>query len=226
VFSHADKRVGCDEHTDNRNRIGTLEGRGMNLIGTLAIAMGAGWVSGINLYAAVATLGLLGRLADLKLPGELDVLTSWWIIGLAVALYVIEFFADKVPYLDSTWDLIHTFIRIPAGAVLAATAFGDFDRSVQIAALLLGGGMALSAHGTKATARAAINLSPEPVSNVVVSLTEDVVAFVTILMSIFLPLLAIIFLVIFLALSIYIAPRMIRVMRGAISRVRGVFGYS
>lgn len=106
----------------------------MNLIGTLAIAMGAGWVSGVNLYAAVATLGLLGRFANLRLPGELDVLASWWIIGIASALYLIEFFADKIPYLDSTWDAIHTFIRIPAGAVLAATAFGDFDRSVQVVA--------------------------------------------------------------------------------------------
>lgn len=198
----------------------------MNLIGTLAIAMGAGWVSGVNLYAAVATLGLLGRFANLGLPGELDVLTSWWIIGLATVLYLIEFFADKIPYVDSTWDAIHTFIRIPAGAVLAATAFGDFDRSVQVAALLLGGGLALSAHGTKATARAAINLSPEPVSNIVVSLTEDVVAFSTILLSVFLPVVTIIFLVIFLALSIYIAPRMVRVLRVAISRVRGVLGYS
>jgi hypothetical protein len=198
----------------------------MNLIGTLAIAMGAGWVSGINLYAAVATLGLLGRFANLGLPGELDVLTSWWIIGIASGLYLIEFFADKIPYLDSSWDVIHTFIRIPAGAVLAATAFGDFDRSVQVVALLLGGGLALSAHGTKATARAAINLSPEPVSNIVVSLAEDVIAFGTILLSIFLPLVTIVFLVMFLVLSIYIAPRMVRVMRGAISRVRGVFGYS
>ena len=90
--------------------------------------------------------------------------------------------------------------------MLAATAFGDFDRSVQVVALLLGGGLALSAHGTKATARAAINLSPEPVSNIVVSLAEDVVAFSTILLSVFLPLVAIIFLVTFLALSIYIAP--------------------
>lgn len=198
----------------------------MNLLGTLAIAMGAGWVSGINLYAAVATLGLLGRFANLGLPGELDVLTSWWIIGIASGLYLIEFFADKIPYLDSTWDVIHTFIRIPAGAVLAATAFGDFDRSVQVVALLLGGGLALSAHGTKATARAAINLSPEPVSNIVVSLAEDVIAFGTILMSIFLPLVTIIFLVTFLVLSIYIAPRMVRVMWSAVSRVRGVFGYS
>jgi len=198
----------------------------MNLIGTLGIAMGAGWVSGINLYAAVATLGLLGRFANLRLPGELDALTNWWIIGIAVALYLVEFFADKIPYVDSTWDAIHTFIRIPAGAVLAATAFGDFDRSVQVVALLLGGGLALSAHGTKATARAAINLSPEPVSNIVVSLAEDVIAFSTILLSIFLPLVTIIFLVTFLALSIYMAPKMVRLVRGAISRVRGVFGYS
>ena len=198
----------------------------MNLIGTLAIAMGAGWVSGINLYATVATLGLLGRFSNLRLPGELDVLTSWWIIGLAVALYIIEFFADKIPYLDNAWDAIHTFIRIPAGAVLAATAFGDFDRGIQVVALLLGGGLALSAHGTKASARAAINLSPEPVSNIVVSLLEDVVAVVSILLSVFLPVVLIILLVIFLALSIYMLPRMLRVLRAAVSRVRAVFGYS
>ena len=198
----------------------------MNLIGTLAVAMGAGWVSGINLYATVATLGLLGRFAHLRLPGDLDVLTSWWIIGLAIALYLVEFFADKIPYLDNAWDAIHTFIRIPAGAVLAATAFGDFDRSVQVAALLLGGGLALSAHGTKASARAAINLSPEPVSNIVVSLVEDVVAVASILLSVFLPLVLIIFLTVFLALSIYMLPRMIRVLRAALVRVRGVLGYS
>ncbi len=197
----------------------------MNLINTLAIAMGAGWVSGINLYAAVATLGLLGRFADLRLPGELDVLTSWWIIGIASALYIVEFFADKVPYLDSAWDAIHTFIRIPAGAVLAATAFGEFDRSVQVVAFLLGGGLALSAHGTKASTRAAINLSPEPVSNIVLSLAEDIIAFSTILLSVFLPLVTIILIVTLLALSIYIAPRIVRVMRGTVLRVRGVFGY-
>ena len=92
----------------------------MNLISTLALAMGSSWVSGIRLYAAVATLGLLGRFAHLTLPGELAILTNWWIIGIASGLFVIEFFVDKIPYLDSTWDVIHTFIRIPAGAVLAA----------------------------------------------------------------------------------------------------------
>src|SRR6185295_2621672 len=148
----------------------------MSFIGTLGLAMGASWVSGINLYAGVATLGLLGRFAHLNLPGELSVVTNWWVIGVAIGLYVIEFFADKVPLIDSAWDAIHTFIRVPAGAVLAAAAFGEFEKSVQIIAFLLGGGLALSSHGTKAATRAAINTSPEPASNITASLAEDVVA--------------------------------------------------
>lgn len=198
----------------------------MNLIETIAIAMGAGWVSGINLYAAVATLGLLSRFAHLRLPGELDVLTSWWIIGIALVLYVVEFFADKIPYLDSAWDAIHTFIRIPAGAVLTATAFGDFDRGVQVVALLLGGGLALSAHGTKASTRAAINVSPEPVTNIVASLTEDVIAIGSILLSVFLPIALIILVVVFVVISIYMMRRTARSLRAAFARVSGLFGYS
>jgi hypothetical protein len=196
----------------------------MNLLSTLAIAMGAGWVSGINLYAAVATLGLLGRFAHLKLPGELDALTHWWIIGLAIALYLIEFIADKVPYVDNIWDAIHTFIRVPAGAVLAATAFGDFDRGVQVAAFLLGGGLALSAHGTKAGARAAINLSPEPASNIVVSLAEDVIAVGSILLSIFAPVVLIILIGIFLTISFFMLRRIVNAMRAMMVRLRNVFG--
>ena len=138
--------------------------------------MGSAWVSGLNLYACVATLGLLSRFTHLELPGELHALTSWWVIGVAVALYVVEFVADKVPWIDSTWDVIHTFIRVPAGAVLAAAAFGDFDRSIQVIALLLGGGLALSSHGTKAATRAVLNASPEPVTNFVASIVEDVIA--------------------------------------------------
>src|SRR4030095_9261739 len=126
------------------------------LISTIAVAMGASWVSGINLYPPVATLGLLSRFAHLRLPGELEVLTSWWVIGVAVILYLIEFFADKIPIVDSTWDVIHTFIRVPAGAVLAASAFGDFDRSIQVIALLLGGGLALRSHGTKADTQSVV----------------------------------------------------------------------
>jgi hypothetical protein len=195
----------------------------MNLISTLAIAMGASWVSGINLYAAVATLGLLGRFAHLRLPGELDILTSWWIIGLAVALYLIEFVADKVPYVDSVWDAIHTFIRIPAGAVLAATAFGDFDRGVQVAAFLLGGGLALSAHGTKAGARAAINLSPEPASNIVASLTEDVLAVGSILLSVFAPFILFAVIAVFLIISFLMARKILSAMKAMMLRLRQAF---
>jgi len=195
----------------------------MNLISTLAIAMGAGWVSGINLYAAVATLGLLGRFAHLRLPGELDILTSWWIIGLAVALYLVEFVADKVPYVDNIWDAIHTFIRVPAGAVLAATAFGDFDRGVQVAAFLLGGGLALSAHGTKASARAAINLSPEPASNVVMSLTEDVIAVGSVLLSVFAPFILFAVIAVFLIISFLMVRKIMSAMKAMMSRLRRVF---
>ena len=196
----------------------------MNLIGTLAIAMGSSWVSGIRLYAAVATLGLLGRFAHLSLPGELNILTNWWVIGIASVLFVIEFFADKIAYVDSVWDVVHTFIRIPAGAVLAAAAFGDFDRSVQVIALLLGGGLAFSAHATKASARAAINLSPEPASNIVVSLVEDFVALVSMVLAYVLPVVLIVLLLIFVLASIFILPRIVRVLRGTVRKVASVFG--
>lgn len=196
----------------------------MNLIGTLAMAMGSSWVSGIRLYAAVATLGLLGRFAHLRLPGELAVLTNWWVIGIALGLFVIEFFVDKIPYLDSTWDVIHTFIRIPAGAVLAAAAFGDFDRKVQVVALLVGGGLALSAHGTKATARAAINLSPEPFSNIVVSLVEDAVAIISIVLAYLLPIVLIILVTGFLVISLVLLPKILRLLRGGHGRTRRATG--
>jgi len=192
----------------------------MSFISTLGIAMGAAWVSGINLYAAVATLGLLGRFANLQLPGELESLTNWWVIGVAIALYVIEFVADKVPLFDSFWDVVHTFIRIPAGAALAATAFGDFDRSVQVIAFLIGGGIALSSHGTKASARAAINTSPEPVSNVTASLVEDGVAFGSILLAVFYPIAIIVMVIVFVGASILILPKIISFLRRIFNRFR------
>lgn len=182
----------------------------MDFISTLAVGMGASWVAGINLYATVATLGLLGRFADLNLPGELEVVTSWWVIAVALFLFVIEFIADKIQFVDSVWDIVHTFIRIPAGAVLAATAFGDFDRKVQVIALLLGGGLALSSHGTKAAARAVINTSPEPVSNIVVSLGEDILAVVTMVLAIFLPVVLFVVIGIGLVFSFWLLPRVLR----------------
>jgi hypothetical protein len=182
----------------------------MSLISTIALAMGVSWTSGINLYASVATLGLLSRFAGLQLPGELDVVTNWWVIGIALALYCVEFLADKVPWIDSTWDLIHTFIRVPAGAILAATAFGDFDRSIQFIALLLGGSLALSSHGTKAATRAILNTSPEPVSNIVASVVEDAVAIGSMVVAVFVPVLLFIIVAAGLFISWLILPRIIR----------------
>ena len=192
----------------------------MDFISTLAVSLGASWVSGINLYAAVATLGLLGRFAHLKLPGELDVVTNWWVIGVALFLFVVEFVADKIPVVDSVWDVIHTFIRIPAGAVLAATAFGNFDRSVQIIALLAGGGLALSSHGTKASLRALVNTSPEPFSNIVVSLVEDVLVVVSVVLALFLPILVFFVIGAGLAISLWILPRVLRFFSRVFSTVR------
>ena len=185
--------------------------------------MGASWVSGINLYATVATLGLLSRFANLKLPGELDVLTSWWVIGVALFMFVVEFVADKVPVVDSVWDVIHTFIRIPAGAVLAATAFGEFDRSIQVVAMLVGGSLAFSSHGTKASLRALVNTSPEPVSNVVVSLAEDALVIVAVVLALFLPIVVFFLIGAGVALSIWLLPRVLRFFRGVYRKVRRLF---
>jgi hypothetical protein len=193
----------------------------MDLFSTLALAMGTAWVSGINLYASVATLGLLGRFAGLQLPGELSVLTSGWVIGVALALYVIEFVADKIPLIDSAWDAIHTFIRVPAGAVLAAAAFGEFDKGIQVIAFLFGGGLALSSHGTKAATRAVINTSPEPVTNVAASLTEDVVAVSSVLLAAFYPVIIIIVVAVGLLISFIVLPKTIRYFRAIIGKLRG-----
>jgi hypothetical protein len=192
----------------------------MSLVSTIALAMGASWTSGINLYASVATLGLLSRFTGLQLPGELEVVTSWWVIGIASTLYCVEFVADKVPWIDSTWDLIHTFIRVPAGAVLAAAAFGDFDRSIQVIAVLLGGGLALSSHGTKAATRAILNTSPEPVSNVVASIVEDVLAIAAMVVAVFLPALLFVIVAIGLYVSYLVLPRIIRFFHRVAQSVR------
>src|SRR5262245_3141428 len=137
----------------------------MSLISTLALAMGSSWVSGINLYAAVATLGLLGRFGHLQLPGELGVLTNWWVIGVGLGLYLVEFVADTIPYVDNAWDAVHILLRIRGAAVLAAGAVGDVDKGVRVIAVLHRRGLAVTSHATKAATRAAINTSPEPASN-------------------------------------------------------------
>jgi len=191
---------------------------------TLGTAAGSAWLSGVNLYATVLTLGVLQRFHLVKLPGGLDMLGEWWVIGLAAALYVIEFVADKIPAIDTVWDAIHTFIRVPAGAILAASAFAEFDPAVKMAAMILGGGLALSSHGTKAATRLAANTSPEPVSNVALSLTEDVVAFGSAILTAFFPVVMLVVVAIFLIVTIWLTPKIIRALRWLIARLRGFFG--
>jgi hypothetical protein len=185
----------------------------VNTLGTLGIAMGSAWLSGINLYAAVLTMGLLQRFNFVHLPGDLSGLSEWWVIALSGTLYLIEFIADKIPAVDSAWDAIHTFIRIPAGAVLAASAFAHFDPSVRLAALLVGGGVALSSHGMKAATRVAVNASPEPFSNIVVSLIEDVIAFASTVLMVFHPVVILVVVGIAVMIAIWLLPKIFRALR-------------
>jgi hypothetical protein len=148
----------------------------MNPVETLALALGAGFSSGLNLYATIATLGLLQRFGVIHLPPSLQVLSHPAILGIAIALYAIEFLADKIPYVDTVWDAIHTVIRPPAAALLTYSAAVSAPPEWRWGAALLAGGVALTSHGTKASARAAVNTSPEPFSNWTLSFGEDVLA--------------------------------------------------
>ena len=195
----------------------------MEWFSTLSLALGSAWTSGINLYATVTVLGLLQKFGFAKLPGGLDVLDNWWIIGVAAFLYAVEFFADKIPYLDSIWDVIHTFIRVPAGVIVAYAATNNLDPSIYIPAALLGGGLAFSSHGTKAALRVAANLSPEPVSNWVLSITEDIIAFSGTLLAVFAPAIIAVILAIFVLFFIWFFPKVIRAIRRIFSAVVSLF---
>lgn len=196
----------------------------MNVIQVLSLALGAAWTSGINLYATVAVLGLLQHYKLANLPGSLHLLDNWFIIGVALFLYIVEFVADKIPYVDTVWDAVHTFIRVPAGAVLAAAATSEINPEVQIIALLLGGGLALSTHGTKATARATANLSPEPITNWALSLIEDVIAIVAAIVAVLHPFSILVVIMIFLIIFALILPKVIRRLRRMIATVRTFLG--
>ena len=185
----------------------------MEWFSTLSLALGTAWTSGINLYATVTVLGLLQKFGAAHLPGGLDALDNWWIIGVAGGLYLIEFFADKIPYVDSVWDVVHTFIRVPAGAVVAYAATNQMDPSIYIPAALVGGGLALSSHGTKTALRVGANLSPEPVSNWVLSLGEDMVAFGGIFLAVFAPMVIAAILVLFALGFIWFIPKVFRRLR-------------
>ena len=189
---------------------------------TISTALGTAWTSGINLYATVFIIGIIQKVSSYQLPGGLDVLDNWIIIGIAAGLYLVEFVADKVPYVDSVWDVIHTFIRVPAGAVIAYAATYDLDPTYVIAATLVGGGLALSSHGTKAAVRGVANMSPEPVSNWTLSLSEDAIAIVGALVAIFAPILVAIVLVIFGLGFVWFAPKVFRAIKRMLSATRAL----
>ncbi|HEX9788913.1 MAG TPA: DUF4126 domain-containing protein [Candidatus Binatia bacterium] len=192
----------------------------MGTIEALSLAMGTAWTSGINLYATVAALGIANRMEMIHLPQNLEVLSHPGVIAIACVMYVIEFFADKVPFVDTGWDALHTFIRVPAGAILAAQSLGDLNPALELMALLAGGSVALVAHGTKATARLAINASPEPFSNWFASVTEDVAVFGGIWLMFNHPIVMLVLLLIFLAAVAWLVPKIYRLAKRGFQALR------
>ena len=181
--------------------------------------MGSAWLSGFNLYATVLTLGLLQRFHLVQLPGDLGFLSRWWVIGIAAVLYLVEFLADKIPVVDSVWDAIHTFIRVPAGAVLAASAFAHFDPAIRAVALLAGGSLALGSHGTKASVRMTANASPEPFSNIFLSTVEDILTVGLAALAAFHPIVILVIILVFILLLVWMAPKVLRVIRRMLRQV-------
>ena len=178
------------------------------VLATLALAMGASWASGINLYAALLVLGIGGSTGNIDLPSELLFLEDPLVIGAAGLMYMVEFFADKTPGVDTGWDAIHTFIRIPAGAMLAAGTVGDVTPALEIAAGILGGGVAATSHTAKAGTRLLINTSPEPVTNWTASISEDLLVIAGLWTALNYPVIFLVLFVAFIVLSIWLIPKL------------------
>ena len=193
----------------------------MEISALMTLALGAAWASGLNLYAAAAVLGILGATGQMTLPPDMQILSHPAMIGVAVVMYSIEFVTDKLPGLDSTWDAIHSFIRIPAGAVLAAAAMGDVGFAAQAAAFLLGGGIAAASHAVKAGTRVMINTSPEPFSNWGASVAEDGLVIGGLSLAVFYPVGFLVLFAGFVLFAVWILPRIVRGVKGLWNRLRG-----
>lgn len=194
------------------------------LIHTLALTMGVAWASGINLYAAVAVLGLAGNAGYVHLPDTLTIVEDPLVIIAACFMYCVEFFADKIPGVDSTWDALHTFIRIPAGAMLAAGAVGDVTPALAVAAGLVGGSVTAATHATKAGTRMLINTSPEPFSNWFASLTEDLAVFAGLWAALAHPVIFLILLILFLLALCWLLPKIWRGLKAVLRKIAALFG--
>jgi hypothetical protein len=187
----------------------------------IALAGALGWASGVRLYIVLFVVGALGWLGWVDLPRGLQVLAHPWVLGASGFMLAMEFFADKVPGLDSLWDLVHTFIRIPAGAALAASVFSDAPAAGTVAAAVLGGSLAAGAHFTKTGARALINTSPEPFSNWAASFGEELAVGTVLWLAFTHPLAAGVVLLVLVALMIWLIPKLWRFIAAVIGRLSG-----
>ncbi|MDY6848666.1 MAG: DUF4126 domain-containing protein [Geoalkalibacter sp.] len=193
------------------------------VVSVIALTMGVAWASGINLYAAILVLGLLGSSGNMTLPPDLQILTHPVVLMAAGFMYFVEFFADKTPGVDTSWDVLHTFIRIPAGAALAAGAVGDVDPAISLSAALIGGTLTAGVHATKAGGRVLINASPEPFSNWGASLAEDVGVVAGLLTALHYPWIFLGLLVVFLIVMIWLLPRIWRGVRRLTQMIANFF---
>jgi len=191
---------------------------------TLALSMGVAWASGINLYATLLMLGILAQSSNIQLPPDLQVLADPMVIGAAGLMYMVEFFADKTPGVDTGWDAIHTFIRIPAGAVLAAGAIGELAPAAELAAAIAGGTLAGATHATKAGSRVLINTSPEPFSNWAASVSEDLAVIAGLWASLHYPWLFLGLLAAFVILMIWLLPKLWRGIKTVFAWLGRLFG--
>lgn len=190
-----------------------------HIIELIALSMGVAWASGINLYLALLVLGFLSNTGNIILPPELQIVADPLVMAAAGFMYFVEFFADKMPGVDTGWDALHTFIRLPAGAVLAAGAVGEVGMAAQIAAAIVGGGIAAGAHAVKAGSRVVINTSPEPVTNWGASIGEDLLVLGGLWSALHHPVLFLVLLAVFILLMIWLLPRLWRLVKVIFSRV-------
>ncbi len=179
-------------------------------LAAIAVALGAGWASGLNTYAAVLVLGGAQRLGLVTLPADLQVLGSPWVLAVAAILFALNFLADKIPYIDSVNDLLHTFVRVPAGALLAYGAAAGLSQEVAVIAGLLGGTLAAGTHVAKTGSRALINTSPEPFSNIAASLVEDLSVFGGLTLALSHPITFLCLLAVFVGLLVWLLPKLLR----------------
>ena len=187
-----------------------------SLIQTIALTMGVGWACGINLYGTLLALGIMSNTGYIDLPPDLQVVGDPLVIIAAGFMYLVEFFADKVPGIDTGWDTLHTMVRIPAGAILAAGAVGDVSTTAEVAAAIVGGSLAAGTHFTKAGTRVIINTSPEPFSNWGASIGEDIAVFAGLWAALNYPVVFLILLGLFIILMIWLLPKLLRAIKKVI----------